>query len=259
MHPFMDLIINLSDCGYKMFPVNLKTKQPLTKHGYKSATSDKERLKKWFNHIDTNIGVGMRLDTSDLVVIDVDNHDNQKGTDELKELASKGKVINTDNCDYIEQTQSNGLHYFFKKPKGLDINKTNIKPHIELQTQQTIISPSNNYKALYGELNNVKQELPNFILGMIRNKNNHPNYNQQMYKGINWTGRLINELFDGTTKGSRNNYMTSLVGKLLHTGANANNVYELMLLANDHLDEPLNEQEINTIFQSILNKELNRQ
>lgn len=258
---FSNSIISLTKANFKLYPVDLDNKRPLTNHGYKSATSDIEQLRQWFNNTDNHIGVGIRLDTSDLVVIDVDNHDNQQGTADLKELSNQNKKVNTDNCDYIEQTQNGGLHYFFKAPKGLNIKKCNITKHIELQTQQTIISPSNKYETLYGKLENVEKELPNFIIDIInkKEKTNIPIKSNSTRNNYSWTASLIDEIFEGADKGGRNVFLTHLIGKLLYTGASPRNVYQLAFLANENLAEPLSDKEVNTIFNSILKRELSNQ
>lgn len=76
----------------------------------------------------------------------------------------------------------------------------------------------------------------------------------RLYKS--WTGKLLDQLVTGTDQGQRNIYLTSLLGKLLHTGCDGDTAYSLLVFANEHLTPPLPDREVNTIFKSLLKRAL---
>ena len=65
---------------------------------------------------------------------------------------------------------------------------------------------------------------------------------------------MLDDLVAGTGEGSRNSYLTSLLGKLLRTGCNGMTAYELLQYANERSQPPLPDKEVNTIFKSIIKR-----
>ena len=60
------------DGGLEIFPCNGNKKTPLTKHGFKDASADKQLINDWWNkHPDANIGLPTGR-INNLVVVDVD-------------------------------------------------------------------------------------------------------------------------------------------------------------------------------------------
>jgi len=53
----------------------------------------------------------------DMIIVDVDNHDNTNGTDSLKKLSEHYKYDLTANAAVITNTASGGLHLYYKKNK----------------------------------------------------------------------------------------------------------------------------------------------
>lgn len=55
--------------------------------------------------------------------------------------------------------------------------------------------------------------------------------------------------------GNRNNSFTRLAGKLFRTGADPENIYQLLEFANSQQANPLPDKELNAIFRSIMKRE----
>lgn len=54
----------------------------------------------------------------------------------------------------------------------------------------------------------------------------------------------------------RNDYLTHIIGKLFKTGARAETIYQLAIIANKQFQEPLPINEVTRTFNSILEREV---
>ncbi|MCL0330850.1 bifunctional DNA primase/polymerase [Apilactobacillus xinyiensis] len=251
----INYITNLAEKEMYLLPVSANNKVPLKRyveHGYKSATANVFKLMNWFKDVDTNNnkGVALRLDTSNIVVVDVDiNHGNGDGKAELTSLYNQGKILPPDTK--IERTQNGGLHYFFRTDKKLKNKK--ITDNIELKTDQAIIYPTANYSLVNGDFKDIKP-LPSWITADGRKEPNYSNVRNYSNKRNMWVGKALDSIFTATIQGNRDVYLTSLCGKLLRTGAKAETVYNLMFICNENMDIPLPDNQVNKIFKSILKR-----
>ncbi|WP_253956174.1 bifunctional DNA primase/polymerase [Lactiplantibacillus pentosus] len=136
----LDKAIELAQQGYTVYPLIENTKKPPKGvAGYKDATSDQNTIFAWFKN-SPYYNLGLRLDTSHLLVVDVDIHDSTKnGKDSLMKLQRQGKTLSPDT--YIEKTAGGGLHYFFKYT-GDKVRKIDVWPGIDLLSDFTVIAPS---------------------------------------------------------------------------------------------------------------------
>ena len=67
---------------------------------------------------------------------------------------------------------------------------------------------------------------------------------------------MIDEMVTGTSTGTRNDWLTRMTAKLLFSGAELENIYYMLLVINSNfIDEPLEESEVNKIFNSMVNKD----
>lgn len=81
----------------------------------------------------------------------------------------------------------------------------------------------------------------------------------QVSRKKTYTASLMEQLLEPIESGERNVRMASLVGKLFSLGMNAEATYEWIHLINDNFVTPaLREDEVNTIFRSILKAEQNK-
>lgn len=254
--------IKLAEWGYDFFPLmdNSKT-PPKGHHGYLEATRDQNIIMDWFqNNPDYNLG--LRLDTSHLLVVDVDIHDSARnGKDSLMKLQRQGKTLSPDT--YIEKTAGGGLHYFFKYT-GDKVRKVDNWPGIDLMSDFTVIAPSEingkQYKPLDGRTLADIKLAPNWLVDELStNSLNGVSEHAYTTRLKKYTGRLIDELVSGASSGNRNVWLTKVTGQLFASGADPENVYRLVQMVNDNfVDYPLPENEVTKIYNSILKKEVKR-
>jgi hypothetical protein len=189
-------------------------------------------------------------------VVDIDRHGDIDGTETLRKLNQRGKPLPSDT--YIEQTPNDGLHYFFKLPAKLNLKRrTGLYPGIDVLADFVLVAPSvingSAYRAI--EPTNDIATVPQWLLDDLlpnQRMNKAPQHASQIQK--TWAGRMLDDLVAGTGEGSRNSYLTSLLGKLLRTGCNGMTAYELLQYANERLQPPLPDKEVNTIFKSIIKR-----
>lgn len=240
MNQLNELIKN----GYEIYPV--KNKIPLTEHGYKDATNDIATIKEWRSKF-SNCQWALRLDTSDLMVVDIDNHtDEQLGTIALSKL-SRTQQKYLLNCP-IDRTK-NGIHVFMRKANNIKVYDKNLKNGFEIKTKNIVI-----YDDFTKSINEAP-EAQQFILDMLKPKSETQfnfSVNNNSYKPIRsyWVDKL-RTLMQGTIKGNRDTWLTSVCGTWLNSGLNTEEVFKLLQFANMNCDEPLSEKEIRKILYSI--------
>ena len=251
--------IKLAEWGYDLFPLmdNSKT-PPKGHHGYLEATRDQNIIMDWFQN-NPYYNLGLRLDTSHLLVVDVDIHDSTKnGKDSLMKLQRQGKTLSPDT--YIEKTASGGIHYFFKYT-GDKVRKVDNWPGIDLLSDFTVIAPSEiggmAYAPLSGRTLADIKPAPNWLVDELSTNNlngaSEYAYTTRLKK---YTGRLLDEMVQGANTGDRNVWLTKMAGRMFSVGADPKTVYNMLSVINDSFVDPsLPSREINVIFQSILKRE----
>ncbi len=106
-----DIALDYAKSGWKVFPCN-HDKKPLTKHGFKDATTDPEIIVETFSRLaQPNIGIATGRG-SNLVVVDVDKRSG--GIETLHQLETKYGQLRTRRA----QTGGGGFHLYFQYPDG---------------------------------------------------------------------------------------------------------------------------------------------
>lgn len=261
-----DMAMYLARHGIYYYPTPYNTKAGLPgTNGLKDAVNDDSKAQEWFQGTNNNIGINLKK--SHLMVVDVDmGHDSGiDGRHNLLEVFKQCGRLPDDTL--IEKTPHGGIHYFFKLPDGMDI-KTEVgaffdNSGIDLMTNNVLISPSTidgqPYTLVSGSYEDIKpvpQWLPSY---MQRADSRSIDIKYTTTKNKHYTGKLIDKLMAGTTTGSRNSYFTSIIGSMLHQGAEPESVLMMIQLINDNcLNMPLPDNELRTIFRSVLNRERRR-
>lgn len=98
-----------------VFPCAPGGKQPLTAHGFQSATTDSRQVQRWWMRApDANIGIPTGR-PSGLVVVDVDVH---RSGDGFRNFARVTEMGLTERWAWIVRTPSGGMHAYFAAMPG---------------------------------------------------------------------------------------------------------------------------------------------
>lgn len=117
----LDAALKYASWGWKVFPLHPKSKAPATSHGFKDATTDPERIHRWFKQRpDCNIGLptGHHFD-----VIDIDLPD---GPDTYERMLQAEVIPDV----HGQVSTSSGGRHLYIKPLG-DGNLTRVLPGVD--------------------------------------------------------------------------------------------------------------------------------
>lgn len=108
----LDAALLYASLGWRVFPLWPKTKDPMTAHGFKDATTDAEQVRKWWaSKPDANIGIATG---NGLCVVDVDDkpekHGGLLGSDFLRDWELEHGEISETTC---AKSGTGGMHYYF--------------------------------------------------------------------------------------------------------------------------------------------------
>lgn len=279
-------IEKLAKKGFKLYPEKITAQHKTNDNGdvlttYKkmpvisawqdNATDNIPQLKEWFkpdkNGNITPNGVAFIPKASNVITLDLDNHDGKaQFLDWIKLHEEKGEML-TNQTDACEQTAGKGLHYFFINDTELDIKDgMHLAAGVELKVNSTTIYPSenyeipntrNDYKPLSAaELKPMPQWLKDEIKNALESKNKaSKDINKSSSRNVNamnWLDEFTDILLEGIPEGNRNNGMATAVGKLY---AINNNPTQVAKWANDINQKacipPLKQSELNDILQSV--------
>ena len=251
----LEQTIKIAQAGLYVYPIIPNGKQPIRNYSYLKATQDIAEIESWFRQ-EPNINIGINLSKSNLVVVDIDNHNNDLQVP-LQSLSNLGYNLPS---DYVERTQSGGLHFYYKSDGIPATRKTKFIDGVDLLSDFVVTSPSNNYKVLNGATLNDIPEAPNWIIKALDNRampSDRMQDNPTPYRRY-YTGYLIDEIVNGVDAGNRNNWIASIFGKLLRAGASPKNAYSLLQLINDnYVQPPLPSKELDAVAESILKRFIN--
>lgn len=126
---FLESALELASLGFHVFPLAPQSKEPILTDFPHRATTDPETIKKWW--IDPvlnleqpfNIGISTsRFGDGALLVIDVDNKNDKKGSDELERIRREGKLLPE---TFEQHTPTGGVHLVFRTrvavKQGVDV------------------------------------------------------------------------------------------------------------------------------------------
>lgn len=251
----LEQTIKMAQAGLYVYPIIPNGKQPIRNYSYLKATQDIAEIERWFMD-EPNINIGLNLAKSNLIVVDIDNHNNDLQAP-LQSLSNLGYNLPS---DYVERTQSGGLHFYYKSDGIPATRKTKFIDGVDLLSDFVVSSPSNNYKVLNGATLDDIPQTPNWIIKALDNRvmpSDRMQDNPTPYRRY-YTGYLIDEIVTGVDAGNRNNWIASIFGKLLRAGTEPKNAYNLIQLINDnYVSPPLETKELDTVVTSILKRFIN--
>lgn len=257
--------------GWKVYPLAPGTRTPLKgSHGFKDGTTDPAQATRWW-HEHPNANIGIDLTGTGVVMLDLDQHaeTGADGIATLKRLAGEGKAGELPPT-YTETTPSgNGIHRFYSYPSGLRLTaKAGLfgdGSGIDYNAQGVPVAPSWRNGARYKPLGRLTladiTPAPDWLVAELQRVTvPRTSFGGSSPTVKRWAGRVLDEMVAGAGAGGRNNFLTSLAGKLFRTGADPKTVYNLLLVTNSaFLSEPLPSSEVNRVFGSVLKREQRKQ
>ena len=169
MNRMKGFAIDYASDKLEVFPCISNEKRPLTAHGFKDASLDKQVISDWWGkHPRANIGLPTGK-VNNLVVVDVDVKNDAGGMASLKRLQDEYGKFNT----RVVLTPSGGLHFYFKYPNDIDTikNRTNIKPGIDIRADGGyVVAPGSSIDGNFYEFKDKDKEiveLPDRLLEIL--------------------------------------------------------------------------------------------
>jgi len=241
-----DLMCILHNKDFKIFPLPYMSKVPKLKNWQNAYFKSEDEIRAYAPaHPYSNYGI---IPNDDVVVVDVDNRNN--GMENYKKLKRKGYFKKT----FTVQTGSGGYHHYYKLPKDFSGQLAkNLEPAgytgIDIKTKtgflvapESVHPDGGAYKFLVRENGYNLEEIHPKLLELATKKEVSVNEREK-------TQRADGEKIE---KGSRNNRLTSYVGRLFYKGLSKDEVSTLAQWKNQNkCVPPLPQKEVAQIVKSI--------
>jgi hypothetical protein len=241
--------LRYADRGWPAFPC--RGKAPLTVNGLHAATTDEERIRRWWRQWpDANVAIRTGA-VSNLVVLDVDG---DEGTEALRRLeAEHGKLPLTASV----VTPRGGEHYYWRHPGGEVRNSTGrIGDHLDVRGDggYVLAPPSISASGRRYEPDERASvaPMPSWLRTLITSPQDERAKHPEPVE--TW----IRMVHDGLVDGERNHGLARLVGHLLAKDVHAHLVAELAHLVNSRGRPPLDTSEVDRIVASIAGCDIRR-
>ena len=233
----IDAALEYASWGWWVFPLLPNAKIPATLHGFKDATTDKEKIKKWWEkNPELNIG-GVSGKESVLIVFDIDprNGGEEDWAQWLDE--NEGKLNGM-----MQLTAGGGYHYLCEYDERIRTCKLTDGIDLLSDGHYFVVSPSVvNNKSYEWELSSspfdgvAPSVIPNSWIEKITNNKKEKS-----------------EQSSGLIQGNRNTGLTSLAGAMRNYGMTESEILAAISVANETRCEiPLPSSEIRQIAKSV--------
>lgn len=220
---------------------------------------DKAEVKKWVAE-GGNYGI-LTGKISGIAVIDIDTHNGVSGADNLKEFCEKYDIELQDTKTVM--TPSGGLHMYYNLPEKYN-DVQFIQNHKELegvdfQTHgRYVVGWGSTIEGVKYEVidNSPIADLPVKWFDIFTDKTIQKKNKKRERK---WTANLLGDIIAGCDEGSRNNFLTQIIGKLFATGLEYEEIRVWSLYVNQiSLNPPLSEEEVLRTYESVKKREIRR-
>ena len=262
------MALEYADEGWPVFPVHHPTedgcscgkecskiaKHPITKHGYKDATTDTTQIYQWWReNPEANIGIPTGMKT--FYVLDIDIADGKLGDKSLAELEEEfGELPQT-----LEATSgSGGTHFCFQHNEPLK-TKIGLRPGIDFigEGGYIIVEPSQHksgggYKWVNFDqlIYDIIDDVPDWLVDLVLNGNQKDGQSQSTTSQNEFDIHNLDS-YKGTT-GDRNDMLLKFGCSLReHNGLNETQLISTLAGYNQTLVEPMSESEVTVIASGI--------
>lgn len=244
----MDVAIKYAEMGLAVFPVR-RNKAPYTPHGCKDAKTDLRAIKSWWKRWpDANIGIATGSISGGIVVIDIDIDEDKGiyGDESLREWEDEhGELPET----WRAITGRGGYHIYYRSDEKIK-NTTGLYPGIDIRGEggYVIAPPSihqngNSYQWEYDpddtDIHFADQQIMDFIFGADKKHKKKDRF------------RLPDHIKSGERNDTIYRYGCSLQAK----GYSDEDILDKLEDANTRCDVPLKDDEIITIYNSVIELE----
>lgn len=261
-----------TDAGAYLFATLPSQKHNGEQGGYKNSFNSAPDLQAWMKshhrYDKEQSGLGIDLDKSPFLVIDIDNH-TQSGMASLERwLQTKGESVQSiSQGAYIEQTPSGGWHLIYRYTGDIKTRLVGTLDGVDVLTAGGItVAPTELPAGLYRQISalniNKIQNAPSVVVELLTHppKVSADSASNQGMKATSRTGDIMTQIINGVEAGGRNHFIAQLSGWLLSykTGvtASASDIYSYIQEINaTKISPPLDEQELYNTFNSIYRKE----
>jgi hypothetical protein len=243
--------IALAQRGLSVFPCQPRGKEPATSRGLHDATTDLDRINKWWRAVpDLNIAIATGP-VSGIWVLDVDGDDGEASLRKFE--AEQGALPST-----VEVITGRGRHLYFRATRDIKNSAGQVAAGIDTRgaggyvLAPPSIHPSGRAYAWSVDSGSEFTDAPDWLVALV-------GATKDGAKGKpleHWHQLLKQPLKNG----ERNSTLTSICGKLLHSGVfDLTLLLDLMLCVNTaRCEVPLPEDEIDTLVRSVVRTHLKK-
>jgi hypothetical protein len=243
--------LQLAQHGLAVFPCQPRGKEPACDTGLHAATTDAERINRWWCAVsDLNIGVATGM-VSGIFVLDVDGDEGEASLRLLEQ--QHGALPPT-----IEAITGKGRHCYFCMRGSIRNSAGQIAAGLDIRGDggyviaPPSVHPSGRAYRWSVDTANDFAEAPDWLHAMIG-----ANTNGKAGKRLeHWHAVLTEPIHNG----ERNSTLASIAGKLLHAGLKDGFLlYDLIMCVNiARCEQPLSASEVETIVISVIRTHLKR-
>jgi hypothetical protein len=240
-----------AEAGRPVFPVG-RDKKPITEHGLLDATTDADRIERfWRAHLETNVAVRTG-EPSGLVVLDVDGDD---GSDSLFELEREhGELPETTRVT----TPRGGQHFYFRWPGFPVKTVAGFRPGLDSRGDggYVLVPPSRTLDGGYEYDHEAGlADMPPWLVELLVDGRQAGGRVPASASPDEWVWMLR----DGIPDGRRNTSLAGLCGFLLRRYIYVDLAAEIVHLVNEHRCRPPKPRgEVDRIIDSIAGIEARR-
>src|SRR6478672_6303042 len=246
--PLCNAAVAYAARGFAVFPCTPRGKVPATHHGCRDATKDIAQIARWWGENPNYNVAGATGAVSKVFILDVDGLDAEASLRKLEEQYSA--LPST-----VESITPRGRHLFFKCENGNVRNSAGaIAPGLDVRGDggYVVLPPSTHPsgRPYVWSVDSADHfaEAPAWLMNLLGCGNNR-NCRRQAKSPEHWHFTITSTIRNG----ARNSTLTSICGKLLHSGlTELAFLYDVMCCINiARCEEPLSESEVHIIVASV--------
>lgn len=255
---------------FPVYPLAKDSIVPLKgSHGHLDATQDQKELVRFFTELAPAGNLAASFIDTDYFVLDVDRKTpKEDGMVSLNKIMPQGADLGD---PVIVKTKSGkGFHLYYRTTADIK-HEIDWLGNVDILKNSCILPPTKapststgemgEYQFVKGTLDDV-EEPPKWLLNAILDsqKERSKAFTLSSVEATNkkkYTAILLEEFLKGVETGSRSNWITQQVGRLLYLGMDSEAAYQWIHILNENfVSPPLPDREVNAAFKSILKKEL---